>query len=272
MSKMFEAAAAAFQFLSRLPIRREVPFTPEVQQRSVIFYPLVGAVIGFIVVGLGLGLSFVLPSFPAAVIMLVVWVALTGGLHLDGWMDSADALLSYRSRERMLEIMKDSRVGAMGVIACVLLLLLKTSLIMSVWELAGGTWRQEVMLLMLAPIWSRWFMVHAMYRFPMARGSEGLAALFHGLTGRKRLLAGVMALLLTLVILGWNVITGFSPKSWWIGGGGLIIPFIAWAAGSLAAGRMSRRLGGLTGDTYGALNELIETVILIYLVLLLSHT
>ena len=77
MSKMFEAAAAAFQFLSRLPIRREVPFTPEVQQRSVIFYPLVGAVIGFIVVGLGLGLSFVLPSFPAAVIMLVGWVAWT---------------------------------------------------------------------------------------------------------------------------------------------------------------------------------------------------
>lgn len=273
MSKMIEAAAAAFQFLSRLPVRREIPFTPEVQQRSVIFYPLVGAVIGIIVAGLGLGLSFVLPSFPAAVILLVVWVALTGGLHLDGWMDSADALLSHRSREKMLEIMKDSRVGAMGVMACMLLLLLKASLIMSVWDLSAGAWKQEAWLLVLAPVWSRWFMVHAMYRWPMARGSEGLAALFHGLTAGRRSMAGVMAALLTLVIVGLLWITAGETNLGMIEiGGTLVIPIIAWAAGSLTAERMSRRLGGLTGDTYGALNELIETVVLIFVVLLLKFT
>ncbi|WFB57406.1 adenosylcobinamide-GDP ribazoletransferase [Paenibacillus sp. BR1-192] len=273
MSKMIEAAAAAFQFLSRLPVRREIPFTPEVQQRSVVFYPFVGAVIGVIVAVLGLGLSFVLPSFPAAVILLAAWVALTGGLHLDGWMDSADALLSHRSRERMLEIMKDSRVGAMGVMACMLLLLLKASLIMSVWDLSEGVWKQEAWLLVLAPVWSRWFMVHAMYRWPMARGSEGLAALFHGLSVRRRSLAGIVAILLTLVVIGLLWCTTSTLDLAAIGIGGiLVIPLAAWAVGSLTAERMSRRLGGLTGDTYGALNEWIETIVLILVVLLLKFT
>uniref|UniRef100_UPI0005850CC2 adenosylcobinamide-GDP ribazoletransferase n=1 Tax=Paenibacillus sonchi TaxID=373687 RepID=UPI0005850CC2 len=77
---------------------------------------------------------------PAAVITLILWVWLTGGLHLDGWMDCADGLLSYRTRERMLEIMKDSRVGAMGVLACMLLLLLKASLLAAFLE--GGSWRE----------------------------------------------------------------------------------------------------------------------------------
>ncbi|GAA0849816.1 adenosylcobinamide-GDP ribazoletransferase [Bifidobacterium pullorum subsp. gallinarum] len=273
MSKMIQAAAAAFQFLSRLPIRREIPFTPEVQQRSVVFYPWVGAVIGLIVVGLGIGLSFVLPSFPAAVILLIVWVVLTGGLHLDGWMDSADALLSHRSRERMLEIMKDSRVGAMGVMACMLLLLLKAALIMSVWDLSEGAWKQEAWLLVLAPVWSRWFIVHAMYRWPMARGSEGLAALFHGLTAGRRRLAGSMAALLTVVIIGLQWVMADTADYWLLGIGGLFfIPFISWAIGTVTAERMSQRLGGLTGDTYGALNELIEAVVLIFVVLLLKLT
>ena len=70
-----------------------------------------------------------LPTMPAAVLLLAIWVVLTGGLHLDGLMDTADGILSHRPREQMLEIMKDSRVGAMGVIVCVLHLLLKFSLL-----------------------------------------------------------------------------------------------------------------------------------------------
>lgn len=271
MNRMMEAAAAAFQFLSRFPIRREIPFTPEVQQRSVLFYPLVGGVIGLTVALLGWGLSFALPAFPASVITLTVWVGLTGGLHLDGWMDSADALLSHRSRERMLEIMKDSRVGAMGVIACTLLLLLKVSLIQSIFELSGGDRMQESLLLVLAPVWSRWFMVHAMYRWPVARGSEGLAALFSGLSSLRRLQAGLMAVLVTLgVIATLGLVTDLNL--WITGLSALVLaPFLTWLIGATVAGRMSRRLGGLTGDTYGALNELLEAAILLFVVLLLQH-
>lgn len=272
MNRMMEAAAAAFQFLSRFPIRREIPFTPEVQQRSVVFYPLVGGVIGLTVALLGWGLSLALPVFPASVITLTVWVGLTGGLHLDGWMDSADALLSHRSRERMLEIMKDSRVGAMGVIACTLLLLLKASLIQSIFELSGGVWKQEALLLVLAPVWSRWFMVHAMYRWPVARGSEGLAALFSGLSNLRRLQAGLMAVLVTLVVIVTLGLVTDSTQLWISGLSALVLaPFLTWLIGAAVAGRMSRRLGGLTGDTYGALNELLEAAILLFVVLLLQR-
>ncbi|MCZ4151790.1 adenosylcobinamide-GDP ribazoletransferase, partial [Escherichia coli] len=107
-------------------------------RESVVYYPLVGAAIGLAVWLGGALFGTVLPALPAAVLTLTLWVWLTGGLHLDGWMDTADGLLSYRSRERMLEIMKDSRVGAMGVIACVLLLMMKAALLADF--IAQGHW------------------------------------------------------------------------------------------------------------------------------------
>lgn len=171
MSRERQAVAAAFQFLTRLPVKAELDFSPDLLKRSASYYPLVGVVIGIIVWGFAALTSMVLPPLPCAILTLVVWVWLTGGLHLDGWMDAADALFSYRSRERMLEIMKDSRVGAMGVIACVLLLMLKASLLYTVL-----VERNVSGLLLLPMVWSRWFMVHAMKRWPKARNDDGLVA------------------------------------------------------------------------------------------------
>lgn len=111
------AFIAALQFLTRLPIPVQVADDPGVFRRSTVFYPAAGLVIGGMVAGIGYGASFVFPAPVNAALLLCIWVLLTGGLHLDGLMDTADGLLSHRSRERMLEIMKDSRVGAMGVIA-----------------------------------------------------------------------------------------------------------------------------------------------------------
>ncbi|MEK4330569.1 adenosylcobinamide-GDP ribazoletransferase [Paenibacillus sp. FSL R7-0312] len=188
-------AAAAFQFLSRFPVKYSPDFSPELLRRSVVYYPLVGAAIGLSAALGAAAAAWLLPAWPAAVITLILWVGLTGGLHLDGWMDSADALLSYRSRERMLEIMKDSRVGAMGVLACVLLLLLKASLLAALIE--GGSYSM-LPLLLLPPIWSRWYMVRAMARYPLARGNEGLAASFGGLPAWLERRARLSAALLTL--------------------------------------------------------------------------
>lgn len=162
-------------------------------KRSASYYPLVGVVIGIIVWGFAALTSMVLPPLPCAILTLVVWVWLTGGLHLDGWMDAADALFSYRSRERMLEIMKDSRVGAMGVIACVLLLMLKASLLYTVL-----VERNVSGLLLLPMVWSRWFMVHAMKRWPKARNDDGLAARFADMSGGRVGLAVFWAVLVTL--------------------------------------------------------------------------
>ena len=171
MSKMIEAARR-FSILSR-PVRREIPL-PRKCKNGASFYPLVGAVIGFIVGGLGLGLSYV--AFPSCRHP----AGCMGGADRrpsSRWLDGQRGCASHRSRERMLEIMKDSRVGAMGVMACIALLL-KASLIMSVWDLSAGAWKQEAWSLVLAPVWSRWFMVHAMYRWPMAREVRGLPLYF----------------------------------------------------------------------------------------------
>lgn len=192
MSRERQAVAAAFQFLTRLPVKAELDFSPDLLKRSASYYPLVGVVIGIIVWGFAALASMVLPPLPCAILTLVVWVWLTGGLHLDGWMDAADALFSYRSRERMLEIMKDSRVGAMGVIACVLLLMLKASLLYTVL-----VERNVSGLLLLPMVWSRWFMVHAMKRWPKARNDDGLAARFADMSGGRVGLAVFWAVLVT---------------------------------------------------------------------------
>ncbi|UNL95944.1 adenosylcobinamide-GDP ribazoletransferase [Paenibacillus polymyxa] len=286
MSRERQAVAAAFQFLTRLPVKAELDFSPELLKRSASYYPLVGVIIGIIVWGIAALTAMVLPPLPCAILTLAVWVWLTGGLHLDGWMDAADALFSYRSRERMLEIMKDSRVGAMGVIACVLLLMLKAALLYTVLV------EQNVSGLLLLPmVWSRWFMVHAMKRWPKARNDDGLAARFADMSGGRAGLAVFWAVVVTLgAAAGQYILAGpatategsgnlslagthlqtllsYSESlSIWIGFA--LLPLLAYGVGSFTANRINRRLGGLTGDIYGALNELLETVLLLFIVIL----
>ncbi|MEN1985753.1 adenosylcobinamide-GDP ribazoletransferase [Paenibacillus hubeiensis] len=276
-----QAAAAAFQFLSRFPVRMQLDFAPPLLRESVVYYPLVGAAIGLAVWLGGALFGTVLPALPAAVLTLTLWVWLTGGLHLDGWMDTADGLLSYRSRERMLEIMKDSRVGAMGVIACVLLLMMKAALLADF--IAQGRWAY-VPLLILPMIWSRWFMVCAISGWPNARADDGLAALFAGLGERRELRRAtaraawltVVAGLIALVAAWYTqphhglIGGGMSGHSWWLYPvlAAMLLPLACHLLGRWVAGRISDRLGGLTGDTYGAMNELLETALLIVLSLL----
>ncbi|WP_438347352.1 adenosylcobinamide-GDP ribazoletransferase [Paenibacillus sp. FA6] len=265
MIKWGQAAAAAFQFLSRFPVKANLDYSPTLFRQSVKFYPLVGAVIGLVVWAGAAGFVYLLPPLPAAVLTLILWVGLTGGLHLDGWMDTADGILSYRSREQMLDIMKDSRVGAMGVIACVLLLMLKLSLIYSL--LVDGLDYSGLLLLPL--IWSRWFMVHAMSSWPAARGKDGLAGQLNGLDKGQIWATLLITIVLTGAAASIAPMVHINSHSWTTAWFGLItIPLGTWVAGTWMARRLNATLGGLTGDTYGALNEFLEVVALLMLVLL----
>lgn len=268
MMKWGQAAAAAFQFLSRLPVKANLDYTPALFRQSVKFYPLVGAAIGLIVWIAAAGLAFVLPPLPAAALTLILWVWLTGGLHLDGWMDTADGILSYRSREQMLDIMKDSRVGAMGVIACVLLLILKFSLIYSL-LVAGSNYSG---LLLLPLIWSRWFMVHAMFTWPMARGKSGLAGQFKDMDRSQLWRTFLIAVILSFVAASITPLVVKDYVSLIVALlGFVIIPLMVWIAGTWLARRMNSALGGLTGDTYGALNEFLEVTAMLVLVLIYNQ-
>lgn len=232
----------AFQFLTRLPLPISVPYHPSLVSLSVLFYPLIGLVIGLLLYIAALLLPLGLAPLNAAVI-LAIWVGVTGGLHMDGLMDTADGLGSHRDRARTLEIMKDSRVGAMGVLAAIFLLLFKWT---ALWLLLQHS---IIAPLLIAPITSRWWMAVAIYQYPYVGGDNGLGRFFRE-TGKKTLLGTTAFAGLFIAIVAWNY-----------GGGWMIAPQII--AGWLATRGISRKLEGLTGDTYGALNEMIETVGLI---------
>lgn len=260
------ACIAAFQFLTRLPIPVQINYTERVFQRSSIFYPLVGFVIGLLLLLAGEGLSYVLPTMPAALLLLMIWVILTGGLHLDGLMDTADGILSHRPREQMLEIMKDSRVGAMGVIVCVLHLLLKFSLLFTLLDAnQAGERGSLLVLLAIVPIWSRWFMVAAIRMWPYARPNSGLGSLFRGVNSKHVTVSLLVALLTTTLCIYTNYTTLLSSWS-------IVLSFMAITTlvGSGIAAYISSKLGGLTGDTYGALNELLESVLLLAVIIILG--
>ncbi|OPH61349.1 cobalamin 5'-phosphate synthase [Paenibacillus ferrarius] len=264
------ACIAAFQFLTRLPIPVQIDYTERVFRRSVVFYPLAGFVMGLLLLLAGKGLGIILPPMPAAALLLSLWVVLSGGLHLDGLMDTADGILSHRPREQMLEIMKDSRVGAMGVIVCVLHLLLKFSLLYTWLDhlVDSGSWGNSC-LIVVVPIWSRWFMVLAIYGWPYARKDSGLGSLFRSVRKGHVFASLGVALLATTVFVGGTLRDGnvsvMFDSTLWIIVCGVVLGTLA--AGWAFAAYMSSKLGGLTGDTYGALNELLESVLLLGVIL-----
>jgi adenosylcobinamide-GDP ribazoletransferase len=236
---MMKPLLAAVRFLTIVPIPGSWGAAEEDLARSVPFFPLIGLLLGAAAAALAWGLTLVAPPMVMAAIMVLVLLSFSGCLHLDGLADTADGLLSSRSRERMLEIMKDSHTGAMGVVAIVGVLLLKFASLASL--PAALVWPA----VLLMPLAGRCAMVVQMALLPYARPS-GLGRIFY--RGRLRFVAvwaaGVLALM------AWAV----------LGSRGLML----WAACMLMAVAFSvyvyRKIGGATGDTFGALCEMIEVV------------
>lgn len=231
----------AFYQLTRFPLPA-VTFDESACGRSVAFFPLVGLFLGVALGGLSWASAWLFPLEAQAAILVAGMIVLTGGIHLDGFMDSADGLFSGRPRERKLEIMRDSRVGAFGVIGVVCLLLLKYSLIL------GQPPETLLSLIIVVPALSRWGMSLAIMSFPYAR-PEGLGKLHASYTGWRELaVATAFAAGAAGAVLGLRGILLMA-----LGG------FAAWLLGKA----ITRELGGLTGDTYGFINELLEVFLLL---------
>jgi len=235
----------ALQFLTSLPVRLSGMPVPQAVGRSLLHYPLVGLLLGSI---LWLGsLTIEGAAVPLqAALLLAAWVALTGGLHLDGLADSADAWLGgFGDRERTLAIMKDPRSGPIAVVVLVLLLLLK---FVALWTLlaAGGR-----MALLLAPLLGRAALLGLFLTTPYVRpGGLGQALAEHLPHASVRIvLIAVIALWLALGTSGWLALA------------------VSVGIGLLARRAMRRRIGGTTGDTAGALLELVECGVLVALAL-----
>jgi adenosylcobinamide-GDP ribazoletransferase len=210
------------------------------------YFPLVGLLLACVSWLLVLLLTPLVPQLALAALLVVGLVILTGGLHLDGLMDTCDGLLGGSTRERKLEIMRDSRVGSFGVLGGACILLLKFALFASL------SIHALPLALLLALPSARWTMVLALRVFPSARPT-GLGAAFHqAVTTEEVLLAGIIAVAIVLVA-------------------GQLIGLIVWVTVTAAALMLgfwiTRSIGGLTGDSYGAIAEVVEVVALLVVVL-----
>lgn len=212
--------------------------------RSTIFFPVIGFLLGLILVLV----NFLLRPFASpglsSVALVAILALLTRGLHLDGLGDTFDGLGAGGDRERILRVMDDSHTGAFGVIAIILLLFFK---IYSIESLDNERWRA----LLTAPILGRWAMVLLGYRSQAAKPGLGSTLMDH-LEKKHIVFATLFTLLLVAAILH-----------------GAGIAMMIWVAIFVPASKnyFHRRLGGVTGDTFGAVGELSETSVLVILAL-----
>ena len=232
----------AWRLLTILPLPLFPVDTNRPAGYAAAYYPLVGLVIGLLLAGVHWAAGQLFSDGVTAALVLTVWVALTGMLHLDGFMDSCDGLLPPREPARRLEIMKDSRVGAFGVVGVVLLILLKFNALLSL----PPTLRWGALL--VAPTLARAAMTWAMGRYPLAR-SEGLSVFFReGLGWSQVVIAAALAAFIALAVLGFP---------------GFLVLGVAWLSTMLLARFAVLRIHGLTGDIYGAICEVVEVAVLL---------
>jgi adenosylcobinamide-GDP ribazoletransferase len=240
----FTALLVALQFLTISPALIKRAFTPRELGRATGFFPLVGLIIGFVLIAANVFLAHIFPNGIRAALVLAIWVLLSGGLHLDGFLDTCDGLLGGTTPDSRLEIMRDERVGAFALAGGVLMLLVKYSALLALPILSPGLW--------LAPVLGRWGMTAAIYFFPYAR-AQGLGKTMKDNTSHWEL---ILASLLSLAAAGLSGNLRAIPAS-------LLAAGIMWAGARFAL----HRIPGLTGDIYGALNELVEvTVLLVFAV------
>lgn len=237
----------ALQFLSSLPIRLPGMPTPQESGRSLLFYPLVGLLFGVLLMALNHLLDGA-PMLLHAALLLAAWVMLSGGLHLDGLADSADAWLGgFGDRDRTLLIMKDPRSGPIAVVTLVVVLLLKFTALLALIDAHTDVG------LLLAPVIGRAAMLALFLNTPYVRaGGLGQALADH--LPRKT---------------GVRVLAAVAVVCVLIGGGAAAWVLVVTACGFFWLRRvMMQRLGGSTGDTAGAMLELLETLVLVTLALM----
>lgn len=267
-----QACIAAFQFLTRIPIRKEIPFDRPILHKAVIFFPIVGVMVGLLLTLFSLLLLWLLPPGIASIGIVLAWVMLTGGLHLDGLMDTADGVLSGRAREKMLDIMKDSRVGAMGVLAAIFVILSKTAVLFQLLQLANqnlAELKYVFIALTAATLWSRWWMVAAIAYWKPARTS-GLGQLFQGIPLKYVSYSTVVALFIYLMPLIFYMMNYPEASNLiWLA---MLLPITSAIVGYVQAKWLSHKLGGLTGDTYGAMTEMLEVVNLFVVIIFMQFT
>jgi adenosylcobinamide-GDP ribazoletransferase len=241
--KIFNNFLLMLQFFTRIPVNRNLPCGKENFRRGTVYFPL----IGFIVGGLQWIVYFVLvqrlPGSVTAVLTVLTGVLVTGALHMDGLGDTCDGFFAFKGRERIMEIMKDSRIGTYACIAIVSDLLLKVTAIAALQNLRYST------VIIAAPVIGRTVFV-LLFHIGKNAKANGTGNLFIGNAGIKEVIfaallgAGMVSLLLPALTAALLMVTAIV----------FAILFNSFC---------EAKIGGLTGDTLGACNEIIEIMVLV---------
>lgn len=233
----------ALRFLTIFPLGKAERVSAEEMANSMGYFPLVGFCLGIILV---LGNYILSPIFPRSVvdvILIAILVVSTGALHLDGFADTLDGLAGGRTREEILAIMRDSRIGAVGVIGVIILLMLKF------FSLNSIPLTQKAPVLLLMPMIARWSLALMAFFSRYSREGSGIGKCFPEFMGREQLQgAGIFTFLASLIFFGWR---------------GLLIFILVSFLTLLVTLYFNRKLKGVTGDVFGATNEVNEVVLLL---------
>jgi adenosylcobinamide-GDP ribazoletransferase len=233
-----------------VPLRREL--NPSQLGRATTYFPVVGLIIGIILAVLNWLLSYILPPAVVNALLIVALVILTGALHLDGFADTCDGMAGHKSVEDRWKVMHDSRTGAFGVVGVVLLLLVKYVSLNSI--------PPELMTAMLIfmPVVSHWAMVYAIFVYPYARPT-GLGTAYKNATRWPQFtVATVITFAVAIALYPLFSITG------------LILILGIFIITTAFAFYLKYKFAGLTGDTYGAINEVAEVMTLLFAIIIFN--
>lgn len=236
------------QFLTRIPVNKDLKATDEDFAKGVVFFPLVGLIVGAFNLLVLIAASKILGGVVPVIFSLLAGTVITGGFHVDGLADTCDGIFSSRTRDKMLDIMRDSRIGTIGTIAIVFDYMLRLSL------LAMLSGKGLYVAILLSPVAAKTLVVVLMKTSTYARSGPGLGGLY---LEKQTMVSTVLT-----AIFGLAIILGFSDI-WGIAAFGVcaIVCF-------LYRSFIYSKLQGMTGDTLGAANEVLEIVfILIFAVL-----
>lgn len=237
----------AVQFLTVFPVSREMEARPEELSASMAYFPLVGALQGAVLVAVYLLFSTLLPESVVMAIALLTLVLTNGGLHLDGFADTVDGLAGGRDAGERLRIMRDSSVGAIGVVFLVLVLLIKY---LSLREMPVEA---RLPALFIFPAMGRWSMVPMAALSGYARSEGGLGAAFAG--------NGAFTAIKATALMGALLVLSAGALS-------LVIMALLGGAVYLMSLYFRRKIGGVTGDVFGFTSEVGETLFLLMLLAL----
>lgn len=253
---MFRNFITALQFLTVFTVKKDHEVDEAGLARSMVYFPFVGFVIGIILVYTDKALLWFFPDAIVNIFILLVSVLVTRALHVDGLADSVDGIMGGRDRESRLAIMKDSRIGTAGVLGIVFIFVIKYVSLNNLFA------EYKTAALLTAPAFSRWAQMLMMFKSDYGR-EEGMGKAFVGHVRTSGLVAAsIISVGISAFVIANEQRTAILA---------IVIPFAVACFTMLWRWFVTRKVGGVTGDSVGAVSEMIEALTLLLFVFLLSE-